>query len=112
MRGILIDSGKPPEIRNVPDTAQGLDAYLGGAVRIKPFSTQPAALAYVPCLAGQAMPTRRYGGAWYFGRLLIVGWRKGRQVPLAPALAALNWPALVAAILIENSLVGIYFKKR
>lgn len=26
------------------------------------------------------------------------------------ALAALNWPALVAAILIENSLVGIYFK--
>lgn len=26
------------------------------------------------------------------------------------ALAALNWPALVAAILIENALVGIYFK--
>lgn len=87
MRGILIDPGQAPEVRNVPDTAQGLDAYLGGAVRIKPFSTQPAALAYVPCLAGQAMPTRRYGGAWYFGRLLIVGWRKGRQVPLAPALA-------------------------
>ena len=43
MRGILIDSGKPPEIRNVPDTAQGLDAYLGGPVRVKLFSTQPAA---------------------------------------------------------------------
>lgn len=68
MRGILIDSGKPPEIRNVPDTAQGLDAYLGGSVRVKLFSTQPA------------------------------------------ALAALNWPALVAAILIENALLGIYFK--
>ena len=26
------------------------------------------------------------------------------------ALAALNWPALVAAILIENVLLGIYFK--
>lgn len=88
MRGILIDPGEAPEIRNVPDTAQGLDAYLGGAVRIKPFSTQPAALAYVPCLAGQAMPTRRYGGAWYYGRLLIVGWRRSRLVPLPQPLAA------------------------
>ena len=87
MRGILIDSGKPPEIRNVPDTAQGLDAYLGGAVRIKPFSTQPAALAYVPCLAGQAMPTRRYAGTWYYGRLLLVGWRRSRLVPLPELLA-------------------------
>ena len=26
------------------------------------------------------------------------------------ALAALNWPALVAAILIENALLGTYFK--
>lgn len=87
MRGILIDPGQAPEVRNVPDTAQGLDAYLGGAVRIKPFSTQPAALAYVPCQAGQAMPTRRYGGAWYFGRLLIVGWKRSRLVPLPEALA-------------------------
>ncbi|WP_298733542.1 hypothetical protein [uncultured Subdoligranulum sp.] len=87
MRGILIDPGQPPEVRNIPDTAQGLDAYLGGAVRIKPFSTQPAALAYVPCLAGQAMPTRLYGGAWYFGRLLIVGWRRSRLVPLPEPLA-------------------------
>lgn len=40
MRGILIDSGKPPEIRNVPDTAQctgcpyllpwGPDKYVEG----------------------------------------------------------------------------------
>lgn len=87
MRGILIDSGKPPEIRNVPDTAQGLDAYLGGAVRIKPFSTQPAALVYLPVLPGHAMPTRRYAGTWYYGRLLIVGWRRSRLVPLPEALA-------------------------
>ena len=87
MRGILIDPGEAPEIRNVPDTAQGLDAYLGGAVRIKPFSTQPAALAYVPCLAGQAMPTRFYDDQWYYGRLLIVGWRRSRQMPLPQALA-------------------------
>ena len=41
MRGILIDPGKLPEIRNVPDTAQGLDAYLGGSVRVKRFSPRP-----------------------------------------------------------------------
>ena len=87
MRGILIDPGKPPEIRNVPDTAQGLDAYLGGAVRIKPFSTQPAALVYLPVLPGHAMSTRFYDGQWYYGRLLIVGWRRGRQVPLPQPLA-------------------------
>lgn len=87
MRGILIDSGKPPEIRNVPDTAQGLDAYLGGPVRVKLFSTQPAALVYLPVLPGHAMPTRFYDGQWYYGRLLIVGWRRGRQVPLPQALA-------------------------
>lgn len=28
---------------------------------------------------------------------------------MAAAIAALNWPALVAAILIENALLGIYF---
>ncbi|MFR4340080.1 MAG: hypothetical protein ACLT3F_04790 [Gemmiger formicilis] len=71
----------------MPDTAQGLDAYLGGAVRIKPFSTQPAALAYVPCLAGHAMSTRFYDGQWYYGRLLIVGWRRSRLVPLPEPLA-------------------------
>lgn len=87
MRGILIDSGQPPEVRNVPDTAQGLDAYLGGPVRVKLFSTQPAALAYVPCLAGHAMSTRFYDGQWYYGRLLIVGWRRSRLVPLPEPLA-------------------------
>lgn len=87
MRGILIDSGKPPEIRNVPDTAQGLDAYLGGPVRVKLFSTQPAALVYLPGLPGRAMPTRFYDDQWYYGRLLIVGWRRGRQVSLTQGLA-------------------------
>ena len=87
MRGILIDSGKPPEIRNVPDTAQGLDAYLGGSVRVKLFSTQPAALVYLPGLPGRALPTRFYACPWYYGRLLFVGGRRGRQVPLPKALA-------------------------
>ena len=87
MRGIVIDPGKAPEICKLPNDSQGLERWLGGPVRIKPFSTQPAALAYVPCLAGQAMPTRLYGGAWYFGRLLIVGWRRSRLVPLPEPLA-------------------------
>lgn len=87
MRGILIDPGEAPEIRNVPDTAQGLDAYLGGPVRVKLFSTQSAALVYLPGLPGRAIPTRFYDDQWYYGRILIVGWRRGRQVPLPQALA-------------------------
>lgn len=87
MRGILIDPGEAPEIRNVPDTAKGLDAYLGGHVRVKLFSTQPAAMVYLPGLPGRAMPTRFYDDQCYYGRLLIVGWRRGRQVPLPQALA-------------------------
>lgn len=87
MRGILIDPGEAPEIRNVPDTAQGLDAYLGGHVRVKLFNTQPAALVYLPGISDCAMPTRCYDGQWYYGRLLIVGWRKSNQVQMSQSLA-------------------------
>lgn len=31
-------------------------------------------------------------------------------VYMVVAIAAMNWPAFVAAILIENALLGIYFK--
>ena len=88
MRGIRIYPGKAPEICNVPDTAQGLDALLGGPSTLVPFATKPVALVCIPRLQGVAMPTLRYGGAWYYGRLLIVGWRRSRLVPLPEPLAA------------------------
>lgn len=92
MRGIVINAGCAPEIRNVPTTAQGIDAFLGGRLgnysQMVPFSTKPAALIYVPQKPGmEALPTRRYAGRWYYGRLLIVGFRGCRMQPLTEALA-------------------------
>ena len=88
MRGILIDSGKPPEIRNVPDTSQGWDALLGGNSQVKYFSLHPAALVYLPQDPHNTLPTLCYNGIWYYGTLLIVGWRNGHNFPLSAALAA------------------------
>lgn len=88
VRGIRIDPGASPEICNVPDTAQGWDALLVGHTLLQYFSCKPAALVYVPGLPGRAMPNRRYAGNWYYGSLLIVGWKRGHVVPLRKPLAA------------------------
>lgn len=87
MRGILIDPGQAPEVRNVPDTAQGLDAYLGGHSMVKCFSFKDAALVYLPHDERNTLPTLRYDGRWYYGTLLVMGWKGGRALPLKTALA-------------------------
>lgn len=76
MKGILIDSGEAPAVCNLADTEQGLAAFVGGPLERKPIRGQFAALLYTKRLRG--MPTRYYDGRWYYGRLLIVGWRQGR----------------------------------
>lgn len=81
MKGILIDTGEAPAVYNLPDTAQGLAAFVGGTLKRKPIRGQFAALLYTDTVQG--MPTRYYDGRWYYGRLLIVGWRKSRPQPLA-----------------------------
>lgn len=87
MRGIVIDPGQAPVIVSLmPSDSQRLEDWMGGPFRLKPFGNVFAALAYTNA-AGQALPCRHYDGRWYYGRLLIVGWRRGRQVSLAPALA-------------------------
>ena len=49
MRGILIDPGCEPKVCKLPDTAQGLNGFLGGAVQIRRFGQVFAALVYT-CL--------------------------------------------------------------
>lgn len=78
MRGILIDPGCEPKVCKLPDTAQGLNDFLGGAVQIRRFGQVFAALVYTH-QATQAMPNRHYIDRWYYGRLLIVGWRSNRM---------------------------------
>lgn len=80
MKGILIDSGEAPVVYNLADTEQGLAAFVGGQLKRKPIRGQFAALLYTDTVRG--MPTRYYDGRWYYGRLLIVGWRKGRPQSL------------------------------
>lgn len=81
MRGILIDPGCEPKVCKLPDTAQGLNSFLGGAVQIRRFGQVFAALVYTH-QATQAMPNRHYIDRWYYGRLLIVGWRSNRMTDL------------------------------
>lgn len=86
MRGILIDPGCEPKVCKLPDTAQGLNGFLGGAVQIRRFGQVFAALVYAH-QATQAMPNRHYIDRWYYGRLLIVGWRSNRMTDLPHDLA-------------------------
>lgn len=94
MRALIIDPGKAPEITTqLPNDEQGIARWLGGPVRMQPFGQHPAALLYT-APAGQDVPNRHYIDRWYYGRLLIVGYRSGRVTslprPLAEQLAA-DW---------------------
>lgn len=93
MRGILIDPNRAPEICRLPNTEQGLADWLGGQVRMKPFGQHFAALLYTAS-PGQDVPNRHYLDRWYYGRLMIVGFRSGRVTSLPQQLAeqlAADW---------------------
>lgn len=66
MRGILIDPGCAPKIRKLPNTAQGLNAFLGGEVQIYRFGNVFAALVYThrtrPCPTGTTLTAGTTGG--------------------------------------------------
>lgn len=86
MRGILIDPGAKPVICKLPDTEAGLHRYLGGQPRRVSFGSYPAALLYCS-RAGERLPCRHYIDRWYYGRLLIVGWRNGNITNMDKAAA-------------------------
>lgn len=81
MRGIIIEPDDGATIVRLPDTQEGLQRLLGGNVQCRPFGRYFAALLYSDH-AGQAMPSRHYLGQWYYGRLVIVGWRNNRLTAL------------------------------
>lgn len=88
MRALIIDPGKAPEITTqLPNDEQGIARWLGGPVRMQPFGQHPAALLYT-ALAGQDVPNRHYIDRWYYGRLIIVGYKSCRLMPLPEDLAA------------------------
>ena len=88
MRALIIDPGKAPEITaQLPNDEQGIARWLGGPVRMQPFGQYPAALLYT-ALVGQDVPNRHYIDRWYYGRLIIVGHKSCRLMPLPEDLAA------------------------
>lgn len=102
MKGIVIDPGKAPEICKLPSDSQGLERWLGGPMRVDRFPTQPVGLAYVtkelgPLPASWARcATRIWRGSRYYGRLLLIGWRRGKPASLPKDLAeelAREWAA-------------------
>ena len=88
MRALIIDPGKAPEITTqLPNDEQGIARWLGGPVRMQPFGQYSAALLYT-APAGQDVPNRHYIDRWYYGRLIIVGYKSCRLMPLPEDLAA------------------------
>lgn len=88
MRALIIDPGKAPEIpTQLPNDEQGIARWLGGPVRMQPFGLYPAALLYT-APAVQDVPNRHYIDRWYYGRLIIVGYKSCRLMPLPEDLAA------------------------
>ena len=85
MKGILIEPGKGPVVTTLPDTLQGIEAWLGGHADQKYFSRTPAILMH--SAAGRE-PNRIWRGEVLCGTLLCYGWRGGRLQPLNKALQA------------------------
>lgn len=87
MRALIIDPGQVPEITTqLPNIEQGIACWLGGPVKMRPFGRYPAALLYTGA-QGRDLPNRHYIDRWYYGRLIIVGYKSCRIMPLSQALA-------------------------
>lgn len=87
MRGIVIDPGEAPKVVKLPNTEQELAHWIGGPVKLKPFGHVFAALIYTHC-SGQALPCRHYMGQWFYGRLLLVGFRNSKITSLPAELSS------------------------
>lgn len=78
-------TGQGPVVTTLPDTLQGIEAWLGGHADQKYFSRTPAILMH--SAAGRE-PNRIWRGEVLCGTLLCYGWRGGRLQPLNKALQA------------------------
>ena len=80
MKGILIEPGKAPAVTALPDTLQGIEAWLGGHADQKYFSRTPAILMHS---AAGWEPNRIWRGEVLCGTLLCYGWKSNNIQPMS-----------------------------
>lgn len=86
MKALFIEpNGSIPEpwVVNVSPTGEAIERLMGGPCKIKRDSFLPYALIYT---AKGGQKCRRWRDRWYYGNLLLIGWRNNRPMALSPAL--------------------------
>ena len=77
MKGILIEPGAEPVVTTLPDTLQGIEAWLGGHAGRYDGPIQPASLL-----------NRTYRGRQLYGPILCYGWKGNNIQPMSKDVQA------------------------
>lgn len=85
MKGILIEPGKAPVVTALPDTLQGIEAWLQCPCEQKVMPRTPAVLVYG--IYGRGL-NRIYRGQNIYGTILCYGWKNNNLVPMSKDLLA------------------------
>ena len=85
MKGILIEPGKAPVVTTLPDTLQGIEAWLQVPCKQKVLPRTPAVLVYG--LLGKGL-NRIYRGQNIYGTILCYGWKNNTLQSLSKDLQA------------------------
>ena len=80
MKGLLVEPGKAPEVTTLPDTLQGIEAWLQCPCEQKVLPRTPAVLVYG--IYGQGL-NRTYRGQNIYGPILCYGWKGNNIQPMS-----------------------------
>lgn len=89
MKGILLEPGKAPVVTSLPDTLQGIEAYLQRSCEMRVMPRTPAVLIfgrYTEKIAPASLFNRTYRGRNLLGPILIYGWRNNDILPLSKSV--------------------------
>jgi hypothetical protein len=89
MKGILASPGKPAAVAALPDTLQGIEAFLQCPCEMRVMPRTPAVLIFgkheehfVPA----SLFNRTYRGQQLLGPILIYGWKNNNIQPVGKQL--------------------------
>lgn len=88
MKGILLNPGKDPVLASLPDTLQGIEAYLQRPCEMRVMPRTPVVLVfgkYEEHIAPASLFNRTYRGKQLLGPILCYGWKNNDIQPLGKA---------------------------